>query len=297
MVQEQIEAVNDWATNLEIRSYEMDTRLAKAQQVLVEMTNKLTILFERDQPDAGLKRQVDELTAATTELQIKANDLSASANVEAVATQVAAAERSVLDLENSVQEWIGNLDQARTNATNELRDFMVYRIDTAEDRIDRRLADIEASGAGNERLEAIERAVGEADDRARDAYAFSENLRLLQTDLVQAIRGEMASQAEQIDRHSKAIEQSSASATAHSPDQLAGVNARVDEVTRGLRHLNDVQQRHGTIESKLTEALTSTNAALNQARQDVASLQSGLSAALGRIDQLESQIAAGQQQS
>ena len=107
----------------------------------------------------------------------------------------------------------------------------------------------------------------------------------------------MASQAEQIDRHSKAIEQSSASATAHSPDQLAGVNARVDEVTRGLRHLNDVQQRHGTIESKLTEALTSTNAALNQARQDVASLQSGLSAALGRIDQLESQIAAGQQQS
>ncbi len=297
VVQEQIEAVNDWATNLEIRTFEMDSRLAQTQHVLVEMTNKLTMLFERDQPDAGLKRQVEELAAATAQLQAKANDPSAAIDIDTFSGQVEATERSVLDLQASVKEWIGNLEQARTNATNELRDFMVYRIDTAEDRIDRRLADIEASGAGNERLEAIERAVADADERARDAYAFSENLRLLQTDLVQAIRGEMATQAEQIDRHSQALQTGAPPASANpAPDQIAGVNARVDEVTRGLRHLNDIQQRHGTVESKLTEALSSTNTALRQAQQDVASLQNGLQTALARIGQLEAQVAAAQQQ-
>ena len=297
VVQEQIEAVNDWATNLEIRSYEMETRLSQAQQVLVEMTKKLTVLFERDQPDAGLKRQVDELAAATAQLQAKANEPSAAVDSDALAEQVAAAERSVADLESTVSEWIRNVEQAGTNATNELRDFMVYRIDTAEDRIDRRLADIEASGAGNERLEAIERAVAEADDRARDAYAFSENLRLLQTDLVQAIRGEMATQAAQIDQHSQALQNGKVPTFASQPsDQVAAVNARVDEVTRGLRHLNDLQERHGAIEAKLTETVTASNASLGQARQDVATLQTALQAALARIDRLEAQVAAGQQQ-
>ena len=78
---------------------------------------------------------------------------------------------------------------------------MVRRIDNAEDRIERRISGMEtggAGGAGGERIDRLERGLADADERARDAQAFSENLRLLQTDLVQALQSELTAQAQRI---------------------------------------------------------------------------------------------------
>ena len=75
---------------------------------------------------------------------------------------------------------------------------MVRRIDNAEDRIERRIASMDVTGGGGDRLDRLEQGISAADERARDAQAFSENLRLLQTDLVQALQSELTAQAQRI---------------------------------------------------------------------------------------------------
>ena len=166
-----IDATNERAASIESHNAEMDSRLDQAHRSLTELADAVRVEGESR---VGLAGQVQELVAAIEDLQRKdAESQNAHASLQ---SQMAAA--------------------PQTN--EELRDFMVYRIDMAEDRIDRRLSDIEQSGTGTERIDSIEQKVIEADDRARDAHAFSENLRLLQTDLVQAIQADIASQASRI---------------------------------------------------------------------------------------------------
>ena len=210
--QEQLDAVNGWATNLEIRTYEMNTSLEQAQQTIVEMTTQLAALHEKGLEDAGLGEQVNALAAAIAEIETRVEARERSVDPTTLQAQIAASERAVKDTQQSIQGWVKNVESTTQKANNEVRDFMVYRIDTAEDRIDRRLSEIESMSAGAERLEALEQSVAEANQQAQNAHAFSENLRLLQTDLVQAIQAELVVQSEQIARHNQLLMNSGAPA-------------------------------------------------------------------------------------
>lgn len=287
----QVEALSSQTTNLENHATELngrvgeiDGRLDQADTALAEMAQKLSFLVERGQSDAGLSEQIAALATANEQLRSQVNDRSQSGDTDALAEKVAAAERSIQDTQAAIQGWIQNFEHSGTLADNELRDFMVDRIDTAEDRIDRRLADIEASGAGNERLSAIERGIAEADERARDAYAFSENLRLLQTDLVQAIQAEMAAHASQVERHEHMLMSNGAPVNGIDPvSRVEAVASQVDEAKQNITQLAELERRHTTVEAQLTETL-------DQNQQVVAVLRNELDTALQRIAQLEGQL-------
>ncbi len=208
---ERAQAAEGRTEALEAHSAEMNEQLARAQHSLSELTTEIALVRKRFDENDNLTTRVELIAGATEELQVTTNELQATttelqsttknAISRAAATdQSGASDASVSELRDSVREWIESVEQAAADATSELRDFIVYRIDSAEDRIDRRVADMESSGAGGERLEQIERAVGSAEERAKDAQASSENLRLVQSDLVQALRGELAAQAARITR-------------------------------------------------------------------------------------------------
>lgn len=193
---EQLSRRLDGASNdLGAQASAIDDRIDATQQSLNNMAAELTAIKKQVEDGAGLSQQVDALAAATTELQATQKH---SPNAGATDGQGAAAGQSVRELEASVQHWIQTVEQSNSNSTSELRELMIRRIDAAEDRIERRIAGVNTGGAGTERIDRLERGLSDADERARDALAFSENLRLLQTDLVQALQSELTAQAQRI---------------------------------------------------------------------------------------------------
>ena len=242
---QQIQAVNDWVTDVDGRSDRIEQRTADLEEHYVETRARLEALADtqQSQPNPDEVVSVSQFDGLAPRLddhdqQIQAvNDWSilvdgriseigervdtGSAKFEGINQQAKDLERRYLEMQARLDETNQELANiaaeterlantptpAPTNengaaadpeANSELRQFMVYRIDSAEDRIDRRLTAIESNNGSSERIESLERAVAQAEERAREAHAFSENLRLLQTDLVQAIRAETSQQAQRI---------------------------------------------------------------------------------------------------
>ena len=171
---QQIQAVNDW-------SILVDGRISE----IGEQVDTGSAKFE------GINQQAKDLERRYLEMQARLDETNQElANIAAETERLANTPTPAPTNENGAA--------ADPEANSELRQFMVYRIDSAEDRIDRRLTAIESNNGSSERIESLERAVAQAEERAREAHAFSENLRLLQTDLVQAIRAETSQQAQRI---------------------------------------------------------------------------------------------------
>ena len=171
---QQIQAVNDWSILVDERISEIGERVDTGYTK-----------FE------GINQQAKDLERRYLEMQARLDETNQElANIAAETERLANTPTPTPTSENGAA--------ADPEANSELRQFMVYRIDSAEDRIDRRLTAIESNNGSSERIESLERAVAQAEERAREAHAFSENLRLLQTDLVQAIRAETSQQAQRI---------------------------------------------------------------------------------------------------
>ena len=171
---EQLDATTERSTDLDDRTLSLENRskALEAQTVLaLEQLHEIRNAPSTTMPE-GLDQQVEALEATVAELQQELNETQA---------------------------------QNPSQSTEEMRDILVYRLDNAEERIDRRLTNLEQSTSDSGQIEAMQRAIEDANAQSREALAFSENLRLLQTDLVQALRKEIAGQAQLIQRNEGTI--------------------------------------------------------------------------------------------
>ena len=227
MHDEQVEAANDWMAALDRRVLDLDQSAAIAKhhidtaglqrQILDERVLEVqkNAYFTQEQIDQAndahnnLEERTSLLEARWTETQNQSAEAGQATQLSIEQAHATASETqsSLEETRASIEALAVRMDEANSSANDELRDFMVYRIDHAEDRIDRRLADIEAGGVSTDRLENLERDVAEADRRATDAYEFSENLRLLQTDLVQALQNEIETYARDLQDARRRLEE------------------------------------------------------------------------------------------
>ena len=199
-----IEAVNDWMTTLDGRVLDLKIQAESTHEYIESANLQHRILDERvlevQKHGYYTQEQIEAVHEAAANIEVRtsviearfAESQTAAAEAESVTQRtLEETQTAVAETKASLEALSMRVDESSSTETDELRDFMVYRLDSAEDRIDRRLAEIESSGADTDRLEQLERSVAEAEQRATDAYAFSENLRLLQTDLVQALQSEI----------------------------------------------------------------------------------------------------------
>ncbi len=238
--QEQIEAVNDWSTHLDTRSVEMANRISTIENILSDITDHLGVLHERSETNLGVDQHVLTLQQNLGVAENRLANWESVGDPHTLATRLEAVERSAHDLSQSLQTTTEQQGKTYSESNDELRDFLIYRLDSAEDRIDRRLAGIEGTKSGGEQFDELEREIEAAKAQAQDALAFSENLRLIQTDLVQAVRAEIAQQGDRIERNEELI------------GQHPGAGALEDQALTAVRFdLHRALERISELESRL----------------------------------------------
>ncbi len=234
----------------------------------------------------------DEPSASATELEkytIRLDDISeravlAEKRVDDLAQQsteqnerIAGIEATVTDdVEGRDQRLLERIDEARARlaeqeqATADLRDELSETASVLSKQISQ-VADrpAESSVVDDARIDEIEASVARAEGLASEAHEFSESLRQLQTELVQAIQTEIRGQSARI----------------------TDAESKLEDTLRTVSQLSDMQGRSTSVDAQLTDSVVTTNEHVDATNVEVAKLHGLLEAAVARIDELERHVA------
>ena len=269
---------------------ELDEATGELRDHVVALASQVE---QQNQPatiDPNELQQINERLDAT-DSQIS----SIGENVSTVTTQIDT-------VTAQIGEVTAQVDQAthQNNEANEsLRQSLFSRIEDTEGRLAERISSIEANAntqsaaVDDARLDALSASVAQAEETAREAQSFSENLRLLQADLVQAIQSEMRTQSDEIEQHNAVLNElrSAADGDTAAAERVQVLEAKIGEALQSISQLTQLQRRNTTVETQLTDTLVATSQGVEHTQQHVIALRSELESALDRIARLESMIA------
>ncbi len=269
---------------------DLDNATGELREHVVALASQIE---QQDQPaaiDPQELQQINERLDAT-DSQIS----SIGENVSTVTTQIDT-------VTTQIEEVTAQIDQAthqNGEANESLRQSLFSRIEDTEGRLAERISSIEANAntqsavVDDARLDALSASVTQAEESAREAQSFSENLRLLQADLVQAIQSEMRTQSDEIDQHTALLAElrSAADGDNASAERVQVLEAKIGEALQSISQLTQLQRRNTTVETQLTDTLVATSQGVEHTQQHVIALRGELETALGRIARLESMIA------
>lgn len=178
----------------------------------------------------------------------------------------------------------------------DLRRSVLDRLEVIEHSIETRINEVEAvvNEAGiSVRLTSVEAALDAADTTANEAYAFTESLRQLQTDIVQALQEELRSHEQLIgSTEERLIRLEQSGAEFASAERVQMLEAKLVEALQTISQLTQLQRRNTTVESQLTDTLAATSTGVETTQNAVAALREELDAAQQRIAHLERVLAA-----
>ena len=269
---------------------ELSDSTGELREHVVALTSQVE---QQDQPasiDPQELQQINERLDATD-----SHISSIGENVSTVTTQIDT-------VTAQIGEVTAQVDQAthQNNEANEsLRQSLFSRIEDTEGRLAERISSIEVNTntqsavVDDARLDALSASITQAEESAREAQSLSENLRLLQADLVQAIQSEMRTQSDEIEQHNAILAElrSTADGDHASAERVQVLEAKIGEALQSISQLTQLQRRNTTVETQLTDTLVATSQGVEHTQQHVIALRGELETALGRIARLESMIA------
>jgi chromosome segregation ATPase len=156
--------------------------------------------------------------------------------------------------------------------------------------VEEHLFDVATPDADEERFESIESRLEETQKMASEAYAYVDSLRLLQTDIVQALRTQLRTQDDRLDQFDGQIETVQAS----SAERMHLLEEQFKEALQTISQLTQLQRRNTTVETQLTDTLTAMSHGVESTQMSLSALRSDLEAAQERIAQLEQRLLAAQ---
>ena len=269
---------------------ELSDSTGELREHVVALTSQVE---QQDQPasiDPQELQQINERLDATD-----SHISSIGENVSTVTTQIDT-------VTAQIGEVTAQVDQAthQNNEANEsLRQSLFSRIEDTEGRLAERISSIEVNTntqsavVDDARLDALSASITQAEESAREAQSLSENLRLLQADLVQAIQSEMRTQSDEIEQHNAILAElrSTADGDHASAERVQVLEAKIGEALQSISQLTQLQRRNTTVETQLTDTLVATSQGVEHTQQHVIALRGELETALCRIARLESMIA------
>ena len=295
---DQLADVRDSTSASTLRIDAVHDQLNDLNQSTGELRENLAALSEQvgEQDHADVSPQM--LEAINARLDAADSQLSAiTENVDTFSAQV-----------ESVDSRIEESDERRREERESFRQSMFTRIEDTEGRLLERISTIESTVAeastlesnttatqtpaiDDERLEVLTSSVAQAEESAREAQSLSENLRVLQTDLVQTIQSELQSQAAEIEQNAAQLSELQTAASGDtdfaSSERVLVLESKINESLQTISQLTQLQRRNTAVEAQLTDALTATSEGVEHTQQHVIALRSELDTALARIARLE----------
>ncbi len=235
-----------------------------------------------EQTTLAIHARIDELAETSNETRstefekytIRLDDISeravnAEKRVDSLAETATTSETKVDELSERIDVARARLAE-QESATSDLRDELAETTSVLSKQI-AQLQDAEPATSSmdasldEERLTTLEASVEQAERAAVEAHSFSENLRKLQTDLVQAIQTEINTQK----------------------DRLAETEAKLEDALRTIAQLSDLQSRSTSVDAQLNDSVVTTNEHVEATNAEMSNLQAQLRVAMSRIDELE----------
>lgn len=312
-----IDDTNARVDNAHSRLDEVEERSAGATADVGERVGALeerlgqldTLQASVDGVDAALDERVDASENRLAERIQEARELLAEqqqASSDELTSRLDATEAAMA-------EKVGAIEEDLVAQVAEARELLAAQADDS--------STIEALAAVEERVGAIEEAANNATSIAIESQHFSENLRVLQTDLVKAIQVELEGQAvrlSELESNNASARDDQSAARAGLEERMAAAEASNGNTDARLEHLETTivslaakpsgelglapanpldAQRLSAVEAKLeastsvehglAESLTNMTAALEQNTLEIQSLRSQLDEAHNRIAELE----------
>ena len=176
-------------------------------------------------------------------------------------------------------------------ANNELRD-KIENLTESEAEFKAQITQID------ERVESVETQINDQTRQASndetaivasDAKDLAENLRIIQTNVVQTFKGELNTHENRLSQLEQTHESAGELASAERVQQL---ETKLVEALQTISQLTQLQRRHTTVETQITDALGATNQGVEHTQSHVVALRSELDQANTRIARLEAALSA-----
>ena len=201
------------------------------------------------------------------------------AELEATSARVAEVESTTNKLTSTLKTENKSLRQEMTDLSARVADFNIaaaaapiMSASTSDDRVD------EIAGS------------------AKEAHQLAESLRVIQAEIVQAMKGELNAHDTRLveleDSQSGTTERLGSFASA---DRLEQIETKVVEALQTISQLTQLQRRHTAVETQLADALSASNQGIEHTQQHVVLLRSELENANARIARLEQAISVAAQ--
>ena len=219
-----------------------------------------------------------ESTADST-VPAVADTSEVEAELEATSARVAEVESTTNKLTSTLKTENKSLRQEMTDLSARVADFNIaaaaapiMSASTSDDRVD------EIAGS------------------AKEAHQLAESLRVIQAEIVHAMKGELNAHDTRLveleDSQSGTTERLGSFASA---DRLEQIETKVVEALQTISQLTQLQRRHTAVETQLADALSASNQGIEHTQQHVVLLRSELENANARIARLEQAISVAAQ--
>ena len=201
------------------------------------------------------------------------------AELEATSARVAEVESTTNKLTSTLKTENKSLRQEMTDLSLRVADFNIAAA----------AAPIMSASTSDDRVDEIA-------DSAKEAHQLAESLRVIQAEIVHAMKGELNAHDTRLveleDSQSETTERLGSFASA---DRLEQIETKLVEALQTISQLTQLQRRHTAVETQLADALSASNQGIEHTQQHVVLLRSELENANARIARLEQAISVAAQ--
>jgi len=289
-VHEQIEATNSRVIDIASATHELGTSL-RSEHLDIKSEHD-AIKSEHD----AIKSEHDAIKSGHDAIQVETNELRAEqdqlkSRTSEIQTEAAEIRETVETLTQVEAQNIARLEQRIAQSAETLQEELVQRFEHVETQFSSASAE-----ASNDAIEVA----NAANTSAEHAQQLATQLRAIQAEFVKTIQSELIGHADRLsglegsvgsttNQLSAFADSQSQNASAERVQQLEG---KLVEALQTISQLTQLQRRHTTVESQITDALTATTQGIEHTQQHVVSLRGQLTQADSRIERLESAFAA-----
>ena len=272
---------------------ELETRLATVADTPVEadgqdsetvealraelstLSSQVEQTSQQPEESAELTNRIDDLTAQVREAELRLDDSSVRAN-----ETDAKIENAGIRIDQ-VTEDFGQLNDFAISSSEQI-DTISTDLAMVNSRVDDLVSQGESQPSGQQvDTQEIQALATSAVERADQAHAFAENLRMIQADLVQAIQSELASHGERLDGMDNDEETNT---------RIEHLESKLVEAWQTISQLTELERRHTHVETQMTDALTATTQGVEHTQQHVLAMRTELESALQRVARLETML-------
>lgn len=276
---QRIDLVEAAAEDVSLKASNATTEISDATDAIARIDGDVVAMGEKVESSAhsieAAHGRIDELEAA------QSGDISAD-----IDEKISSTNARLEDMETTTHELGASLKAENSELRSETSELRATVETLAASALDATSAD--------------SKSVDAAQATADEAHSLAEGLRQIQAQVVQTIKGELTIH----DGRLSGLESSQESANAQlasftdtqseqaSSERVHQLETKLVEALQTISQLTQLQRRHTTVETQITDTLTATTQGVEHTQQHVVALRGQLEEANARIQRLEGALSA-----